>query len=988
MGTSLAFRSLASCMKPAISSRVSTGRCHAEPAPRGLPAWLVLLVASLSLGSQAWSQACTNLCLKQTSCPGNGTTSISGTVYAPNGVDPLPNVLVYVPNGTVQPFASGVACEQSGAPVTGEPLVSTTTATDGTFTLTNMPVGMNIPLVIQAGRWRRQVVIPTVTGCVNTAVAASLTNLPTSSAQGDIPHIAVVTGEEDATECLLRRVGIADSEFTIASGMGRVNLFEGNGATLPGITAESTLVATLAELKRYDMVMFGCQGTPDDDATAENQQNLIGYANAGGRVAANHYEYVWLYNDAPFSGTADWDVGQTAPPSPVTTTINQSFPKGAQLAAWLYEIGASTSLGQIPEVNGRYDFNGVVSPSESWLQWEDGETAVPMQYTFNTPIGDSAATQCGRVLYYDYHVESATTDTVTFPAECSSNPMTAQEKLAEFALFDLTAPVSPDVPPSITLGFTNTPPTFGQGDSADDVAINITNTSSTTSTNPSLTATFTVSAGLTAETLSGTNAGTGWTCTLGTLTCTRTNGLSASTSDPITLVVSVASNAATGSGSSVSATIAGGGLFANVTGSDPITITSPPTVTVTPGQSSINTAQALSVTVTVSGGSGNPTPTGSVKLSSGSYTSAATTLTTGSATINIPAGSLAVGSDTLTATYTPDSGSSSTYASATGTAPVTVSQAIGSCTTANPNPNPNPESFAAAGDFNGDCRSDILWHNTSTEQVYEWLMNGTTFTGSGSPGSLTSDWVIQDVGDFNADGKADILWRNSTTGEVVIWLMNGTTMTSSTSLGNVSSDWSIAGVGDFNGDGYADILWQNTSGEIYLWLMNGTTIAGGGIVGNASSGWNVAGIGDFNADGMADILWRNSTTGQVYIWLMNGTTIASTGTPGSPTSDWSIAGVGDFDGNGTSDILWRNSTTGEAYLWFMSGTTFPSSGSVSYVSSDWVIRGVGDYDGSGRAGILWRNSTTEQVYVWLMNGTTLTSSGSPGTPDATWQIQP
>jgi hypothetical protein len=70
-----------------------------------------------------------------------------------------------------------------------------------------------------------------------------------------------------------------------------------------------------------------------------------------------------------------------------------------------------------------------------------------------------------------------------------------------------------------------------------------------------------------------------------------------------------------------------------------------------------------------------------------------------------------VGSDTLTATYTPDSGSSSTYNSATGLAPVTVVQAIGSCTTANPNPNPNPESFAAVGDFNGDCKSDILWRN-------------------------------------------------------------------------------------------------------------------------------------------------------------------------------------------------------------------------------------------------------------------------------------
>ena len=108
-------------------------------------------------------------------------------------------------------------------------------------------------------------------------------------------------------------------------------------------------------------------------------------------------------------------------------------------------------------------------------------------------------------------------------------------------------------------------------------------------------------------------------------------------------------------------------------------------------------------------------------------------------------------------------------------------QAIGSCATANPNPNPNPVSFAAVGDFNGDCTSDLLWHNSATQQVYEWLMSGATFTGSGSPGTRTSDWVIQGTGDFDGDGKADILWRNTTTGVVEIWLINGTTASSTPS---------------------------------------------------------------------------------------------------------------------------------------------------------------------------------------------------------------
>ena len=106
-----------------------------------------------------------------------------------------------------------------------------------------------------------------------------------------------------------------------------------------------------------------------------------------------------------------------------------------------------------------------------------------------------------------------------------------------------------------------------------------------------------------------------------------------------------------------------------------------PTVTVTPASSSITTTQSLSVAIAVTGTSG--TPTGSVILSSGNYTSAATTLSSGSATITIPAGSLGTGSDTLTAKYTPDSASSGIYNSASGTASVTVTANSGTAVTVN-----------------------------------------------------------------------------------------------------------------------------------------------------------------------------------------------------------------------------------------------------------------------------------------------------------------
>ena len=100
-----------------------------------------------------------------------------------------------------------------------------------------------------------------------------------------------------------------------------------------------------------------------------------------------------------------------------------------------------------------------------------------------------------------------------------------------------------------------------------------------------------------------------------------------------------------------------------------------PTVTVTPAATSVTTAQDLNVAVNVTGTSGNPTPTGSVTLTSGSYSSAAATLSGGNATIKVTAGSLATGTATLSAKYTPDTAGGNVYTSASGSASVTVKTA-------------------------------------------------------------------------------------------------------------------------------------------------------------------------------------------------------------------------------------------------------------------------------------------------------------------------
>jgi hypothetical protein len=386
------------------------------------------------------------------------TTSITGTVYAPNGVDPLPGVTVYVPNSAVAPFAQTVSCDNCASSFSGSPLVKAVTLPNGTFTITNMPVGANIPLVIQKGHWRRQFTIPGVSACVNTALpttGASQIRMPRTSTvhaggEGDIPLMAFVTGQVDALECVLRKVGIADSEFSDPTGTGRVRLYTGAGA--PGASysattpSETALWASQASVDAYDMVYLACQGA-EYAQTAANQQLLINYANAGGRVFAAHYNYVWLYDVAPFSSTATWAINGTPTPTPDPGTgiINTNFARGSLLAQWLVAIGASTTLGQVPVSTLRHDFSSVIAPSVLWLSVNDAALGtVPLHYTFDTPVG--AANQCGRVLFSDFHAENATSTTgMVFPAECTTatTTMTPEEKTVEYMLFDLDDCVGP-----------------------------------------------------------------------------------------------------------------------------------------------------------------------------------------------------------------------------------------------------------------------------------------------------------------------------------------------------------------------------------------------------------------------------------------------------------------------------------------------------------------------------------------------------------------
>ena len=391
---------------------------------------------------------CQGLECQQVTCDPGKSTKLTGIVHAPTPpaygqADPLYNVIVYIPNGSVDPLPDGAACDKCGAPVSGSPLVATLTNSKGEFVLDNAPAGKNIPLVIQIGKWRRQVVVPDVPACADTALPDDLTRLPRNKQEGDIPRIAIASSPYDAEECILRTIGIDDSEFTGAGGAGRVHIFAGNGATVAGGTQPMSLLwSSLDTLMQYDMTLFPCSSVASGDATA--MKNVFDYANAGGRVFATDLSYPWIENAPdPFPGTSQWIPWTGIGADPLPSFVDQTFPKGQALAEWLQYIGATDVLGSIPLHETYHCVDGVNAPTLRWLY--STSPASVQTLSFNTPVGVAPENQCGRAVYSNFHIANGYTDLGTiYPNECNMLPLTPQERVLEFLLFDLASCVQDD----------------------------------------------------------------------------------------------------------------------------------------------------------------------------------------------------------------------------------------------------------------------------------------------------------------------------------------------------------------------------------------------------------------------------------------------------------------------------------------------------------------------------------------------------------------
>jgi hypothetical protein len=364
-------------------------------------------------GGEIGQCGCSGACADIPDCSAEAqTTTLTGKVYDPAGNNPLYNVFVYVANNPEDPdlksFPKGITCDVCGASAAGSPLLSegdkfgTFTAVDGSFTLKNVPVAKGVTVVIQLGRWRRVFTLDIGKPCAENAVPDKTLKMPSKQSEGDIPLMAMVTGNADSLECVLRKMGIDGSEFTNPAGNGRIQFYLGSGADNgkdnygqkidDATPMQSELLANDGTgqplINQYDMTILACQGVAHSQS-ATDQAKLRAYAAAGGRVFTTHYSYTWLTkNDEAtaqkgiadnWSEVATWKVDEGDRATSADGHIDLvSNPKGNAFQGWLEAVNASTPGSGIAKVNViRHDADAISSVEGQTQQWlyRDGVNA-------------------------------------------------------------------------------------------------------------------------------------------------------------------------------------------------------------------------------------------------------------------------------------------------------------------------------------------------------------------------------------------------------------------------------------------------------------------------------------------------------------------------------------------------------------------------------------------------------------------------------------
>ncbi len=356
-------------------------------------------------------------------------TAMTGTVYAPNGTDPLPNIYVYAA-AQVNQFPAGNYCNQCNKPLDAW-YSHTQTAADGTFSLdlSGVPAGADITFVINVGRFRKVTKLPAMCGS-NTAPKAA-TTLPGSSSEGDIPNIAVSTGASDHLDQILTALGIT-----------QYDCYEGRSST--SSTPTCTPIDSLANLvgktsqktiDDYHLLFISCApngyktyGTP---ALAANAASFV---TAGGRMFVTDMSYDWVAQAFPSAVTWMGPAGSPQPVDGANVGVGGTYNGNVDdtgLLAWLKDFGIASPVSIQGFLNPWSVQASLPKTStlivDGTVSYTGGSSDVPLTTEFDV-------SSCGRVIYSSYH---------TAGGNVTPGNLLPQERILEYLMFEVATCVTP-----------------------------------------------------------------------------------------------------------------------------------------------------------------------------------------------------------------------------------------------------------------------------------------------------------------------------------------------------------------------------------------------------------------------------------------------------------------------------------------------------------------------------------------------------------------
>ena len=259
----------------------------------------------------------------------------------------------------------------------------------------------------------------------------------------------------------------------------------------------------------------------------------------------------------------------------------------------------------------------------------------------------------------------------------------------------------------------------------------------------------------------------------------------------------------------------------------------------------------------------------------------------------------------------------------------------------------------AVGDFDGDGRSDILWHGPGTTGDHLWFGNPAGFQGLSFdiPGSHQPF-----VGDFDGDGRDDV------------YLYGEGMSPDRLAYGTADRRWQwtehpMTGtyepfIGDFDGDGRDDVLLHDF-GRGTHYILYGTASGAFAQVEFTAFGEYEPFVGDFDGDDRTDIFWHNPGPGGDHIWFMGQRGAIDHSIQTQVIGRYTHL-VGDYDGNGEDDILWYAPGFATHTMWMNVGGSF--SGRVVGVGAVYqpVVVDIDDLD--AYADILWYSPAGSTIW--------------------------